>query len=212
MASKPCDALRPHILCGVRPAKACFRYSASPHSQCVAQLPFPRKRGKVPDGRKGALVRMCHSVACPLLVSPVHGGENAVARIAGGLENLSQPVSRVLSWATIPLGRLSPAASSNLPGDNAGRANASLFGLAPSGVYRATPVASRAVRSYRTLSPLPVPVARPSAVCSLLHWPSACAAQGLPGALPCGARTFLPVHEARSGCPAGSVRILAALA
>jgi len=30
-------------------------------------------------------------------------------------------------------------------------------------------VASRAVRSYRTLSPLPDPVNRPSAVCSLLH-------------------------------------------
>ena len=31
-------------------------------------------------------------------------------------------------------------------------------------------VASRAVRSYRTLSPLPDPVNRPSAVYSLLHW------------------------------------------
>ncbi|GAA0479850.1 hypothetical protein GCM10009413_14690 [Tatumella punctata] len=31
-------------------------------------------------------------------------------------------------------------------------------------------VASRAVRSYRTLSPLPDPVNGPSAVCSLLHW------------------------------------------
>jgi len=31
----------------------------------------------------------------------------------------------------------------------------SLFGLAPSGVFPATPVASRAVRSYRTISPLP---------------------------------------------------------
>jgi len=30
-----------------------------------------------------------------------------------------------------------------------------------------------------------------SAVCSLLHWPSAHAAQGLPGTLPYGARTFL---------------------
>ena len=30
-----------------------------------------------------------------------------------------------------------------------------LFGLAPSGVFPATPVASRAVRSYRTISPLP---------------------------------------------------------
>lgn len=48
-----------------------------------------------------------------------------------------------------------------------------------------------AVRSYRTLSPLPDPLAGPSAVCSLLHWPSAHAAQELPGTLPCGARTFL---------------------
>jgi len=32
-------------------------------------------------------------------------------------------------------------------------------------------VASRAVRSYRTLSPLPDPLAGPSAVCSLLHFP-----------------------------------------
>lgn len=31
-------------------------------------------------------------------------------------------------------------------------------------------VASRAVRSYRTLSPLPDPITGPSAVCSLLHW------------------------------------------
>jgi hypothetical protein len=31
-----------------------------------------------------------------------------------------------------------------------------------------------------------------SAVCSLLHFPSAHAAQALPGTLPCGARTFLP--------------------
>ena len=30
-----------------------------------------------------------------------------------------------------------------------------LLGLAPGGVYRAAPVAGRAVRSYRTLSPLP---------------------------------------------------------
>ncbi|TDQ66808.1 hypothetical protein ATL17_0813 [Maritalea mobilis] len=31
----------------------------------------------------------------------------------------------------------------------------SLFGFAPGGVYHAEPVASSAVRSYRTLSPLP---------------------------------------------------------
>jgi len=35
--------------------------------------------------------------------------------------------------------------------------HAFLFGLAPGGVYHATTVASCAVRSYRTISPLPAP-------------------------------------------------------
>ena len=56
-------------------------------------------------------------------------------------------------------------------------------------------LAPHAVRSYRTLSPLPDPLAGPSAVCSLLHWPSAHAAQELPGTLPYGARTFLDTPE-----------------
>ena len=38
-----------------------------------------------------------------------------------------------------------------------GRPTASLFGLAPHGVYRAPAVAGGAVRSYRTVSPLPLP-------------------------------------------------------
>ena len=47
-----------------------------------------------------------------------------------------------------------------------------LFGLAPGGVCRAAPVASRAVRSYRTLSPLPGGSGEPpSAVCFLWHFP-----------------------------------------
>ena len=47
-----------------------------------------------------------------------------------------------------------------------------LFGFAPGGVCRAAPVASRAVRSYRTLSPLPDSSEElPSAVCFLLHFP-----------------------------------------
>jgi hypothetical protein len=51
------------------------------------------------------------------------------------------------------------------------------------------------VRSYRTLSALPVkfPKKQPSAVFSLLHLSSACAAQALPGTLLIGARTFLPL-------------------
>src|SRR5690606_30494550 len=62
-------------------------------------------------------------------------------------------------------------------------------------------VARLAVRSYRTVSPLPRVLPPPfggadrSAVCSLLHFPSARAAQALPGTVPCGARTFLGTHE-----------------
>ena len=52
-----------------------------------------------------------------------------------GKERKSQPVSRVLSWTVIHLGRMSPRASSNLPESSAGRANGFLFGLAPSGVF-----------------------------------------------------------------------------
>src|SRR5271167_1444546 len=63
----------------------------------------------------------------------------------------------------IPLGRPSPGASSNQPERQANgrpcgarRRRASLlFGFAPGGACRAADVAARAVRSYRTLSPLP---------------------------------------------------------
>ncbi len=68
----------------------------------------------------------------------------------------SRPISRVLSWAIIHLGCLSPDTSSNLPGNSAGRTIVSLFGLAPGGVYPATDIANSAVRSYRTISPLPI--------------------------------------------------------
>jgi hypothetical protein len=69
----------------------------------------------------------------------------------------SRPISRVLSRAAIHLGCKSPCSSSNLPRNRAGHAYIPLFDLAPSGVYRAAPVTSCAVRSYRTFSPLPSP-------------------------------------------------------
>jgi hypothetical protein len=69
----------------------------------------------------------------------------------------SRPVSRVLSWTAIPLGCASPHTSSDLPGNSAGHTCVPLFGLAPGGVYPAADVATSAVRSYRTISPLPAP-------------------------------------------------------
>jgi hypothetical protein len=72
---------------------------------------------------------------------------------------VSQPISRVLSRTVIYLGLLSPTTSSSLPELLARTVRALrrefLFGLAPSGVYRAIIVTNNAVRSYRTLSPLP---------------------------------------------------------
>jgi len=79
-----------------------------------------------------------------------------------------RPVSRVLcrlrTGATIiPLDRPLPDGSRDQPG-HLGPATAlpscegamSLFGLAPGGACHAVPVARSAVRSYRTLSPLPL--------------------------------------------------------
>jgi hypothetical protein len=90
----------------------------------------------------------------------------------------SRPLSRVLSWAVIPLGCASPRTSSDLPGSlyvghtlRPKAPLASLFGLASGGVCRATDVATGAVRSYRTISPLPVPLARHLGGIFLLHFP-----------------------------------------
>ena len=66
-----------------------------------------------------------------------------------------------LGEATISLGLRSPAASNDLPGNERwGRHHASLFGLSPGGVYPASLVTKTAVRSYRTVSPLPRTCAR----------------------------------------------------
>ena len=55
----------------------------------------------------------------------------------------------------IHLRHLLPRILSTLPEDNASSANASLFELAPSGVYLAKLITKFAVSSYSTISPLP---------------------------------------------------------
>lgn len=78
----------------------------------------------------------------------------------------------------IRLGRRLPGASRDQPERRRGNAldpmpsrlkgwvvGPLLFGLAPGGVYRAVSVAGNAVRSYRTLSPLPAPKRRRFAFC-----------------------------------------------
>ena len=79
----------------------------------------------------------------------------------------------------------------------------SLFGLAPGGVYLAAAVTSRAVRSYRTISPLPAhPFTGGSAVCFLWHFPWGCPRRTLSGTLLPWSPDFPPVAETTSGHPA----------
>ena len=62
-------------------------------------------------------------------------------------------------------------------------------------------VAAGAVRSYRTISPLPAPLARRLGGIFLLHFPWTRVPQALPGTMPCGARTFLhpvPLAQAKA--------------
>lgn len=72
------------------------------------------------------------------------------------LDKESQPISRVLSRAIIHLGCISLYISSDLPEPSADHTIRFLFGLAPSGVCHAIVVTNTAVRSYRTISPLPI--------------------------------------------------------
>ena len=103
----------------------------------------------------------------------------------------SRPISRVLSWATIPLGAASPLRSSSLPGPDAGNVMGSLFGLAPGGVCRAGRLPGSRCALTAPFHPCHARLATPFGGIFLLHFPSARAAQGLPGTVPCGARTFL---------------------
>lgn len=78
--------------------------------------------------------------SCAAEPSPTRQKKTAVPGSTAVLLQIgwSWPISRVLSWTTIPLGLGSLPGSSNLPAPNAGHANGGLFGLAPGGVYRAT--------------------------------------------------------------------------
>ncbi len=76
-----------------------------------------------------------------------------------------------------------------------------LFGLAPGGVYRAASVAGRAVRSYRTLSPLPAAPKRNRRFAFCGTFPRVAPAGRYPA--PCfrGARTFLPTGNPQGDRP-----------
>ena len=76
----------------------------------------------------------------------------------------AKPISRVLSWTVIPLGTALLTHSSNLPEHSASSVNVFCLVLLRMGFSLLQLVTKCTVRSYRTISPLPDPLARPSAV------------------------------------------------
>ncbi len=102
-----------------------------------------------------------------------------------------KPVSVPFRAAVIRLGRTLLSSSSDLPGSLAGRAAPPpLFGLAPRGVFPAGGITPAAVRSYRTISPLPHLAARRYLFCGTFR-KTLRFSRPLAGTLPCGDRTFL---------------------
>ena len=79
-----------------------------------------------------------------------------------------------------------PGAAGSLPGGIGPRRLPLLLGLAPGGVFHAAAVAGGAVRSYRTVSPLPPArqAGTGSAVSFLWHYPWGRPRRGLPGTVP----------------------------
>ena len=94
-------------------------------------------------------------------------------------DHLTKDTGRPVSRATYP------EASGEQP------SNASLFSLAPGGVYPALPVTRQAVSSYLAISPLPVGFRPIGGVFSVALSPGY-PAFALRTTVPCGVRTFLP--------------------
>ena len=107
----------------------------------------------------------------------------------------SPSVSRILSRTTIHLGVSLPTRSCGYPGLDRRAVDVPVY-LAPGGVYQAVPVTRDAGgllhhRFTLACAYLVVRPGAPSAVCSLLHFPSGHPAWKLSSTLPCGVRTFL---------------------
>ncbi len=111
-----------------------------------------------------------------------------------GPDDASQSVSRILSRTAIHLGAPLPTRSRGLPGTSAGH-RSSLLGLAPGGVCLAVTIARDAggllLHRFTLACATWSSDQAPSAVCSLLHFPSGHPAWKLSSTLPCGVRTFL---------------------
>ena len=108
-------------------------------------------------------------------MSPKRDGHSSATPVARRLKQPTRTATRTRAGTRVPL--------------------PSLFGLAPGGVCRAVSVAGNAVRSYRTVSPLPRPIHNApwrSLLCGTV--PGVAPRRMLSGTVCPGARTFLPGH------------------
>ena len=143
------------------------------------------------EGRSGRKSDKCRANAVP-------SGRNwSVSGLINGDRRRSRPVSRVLSRTIIPLESPSPATSSGLP-ESTRDSRCHLRGDFPIWPCSRWGLPCRPCCHVRgALLPhrftLASAISDASAVCFLLHFPSAHAAQALPGTLSTGARTFLPI-------------------
>src|SRR5271166_723250 len=105
------------------------------------------------------------------------------------------------SSGTPVAGRLKQPTRATRPTDRASRGTRAslLFGFAPGGACRAADVAAGAVRSYRTLSPLPrrTLLGRVRAVCFLWRYPWGRPRRTLSGAASVWSPDFPPLREKR---------------
>ena len=118
---------------------------------------------------------------------------------------LSRPVSRILSWVTISLGRRLPGGSSGVPGPSAGSVCGACFTLHRTG-FGEPPCHHDAggllPHLFTLTSGVSGDIRSPEAVSFLCHFPSAFAAWDFPSVLPFGVRTFLESAMPARGHPA----------
>ena len=137
-------------LCSIKPNEALVGATVSlwPEASAAIANAFGFKSGGTSEGQRNRGVRRRRAIPLQCATWPV-------SRVLYGPDAL-----RRHDVAAILLGRILPSASRNQPGWRAGNSPRefplapSLFGFAPGGVCHAAPVASRAVGSYPTLSPL----------------------------------------------------------
>jgi len=123
-----------------------------------------------------------------------HGAPRSARNRTFRKKKRSRPISRVLSWTTIPLGHTSPCGSSDQPGDDAGHVMVPLFGLAPGGVCRAGPLPDSRCALTAPFHP-----------CLIQRRPTCLATPGADGhrrsALCCTFRRLAPPRRYLAPCP-----------